>query len=408
MGFRFVHAADLHLGSQFSGVGELDPDLRTRAVNSSMKALENLVEYCLESQVDFVLLAGDVFDSPAPYLRVQKHFVGQVEKLRTAGIEVFMVTGNHDANVFDSFVLPLPDNLHVFSSSQVECISRSYRGQSVTITGISYPQALVEDLSPLFPRPQQGGINIALLHCDIGGQDPGYSPVALADLEALGYHYWAIGHVHSQKQWQSSCLIQYPGILQGRHRAESGSKGFYVITADHGAILASEFVLGHDVVWQNLELDLSQAQKDQLFDKLAEAKEEARAQYPVGTMLELTLTGTSECYGELKKKGVIEDLLAELRQNEAQRADFVWVTELEDQTLPEIDWENLRAQGDFLSEVIGFIEQIEAGIGDIDDEVAAAGENIALSFGIDMDHSEILQKAKLLAVHLFQRGRQAK
>lgn len=151
MGFRFVHAADLHLGSQFSGVGELDPDLRTRAVNSSMKALENLVEYCLESQVDFVLLAGDVFDSPAPYLRVQKHFVGQVEKLRTAGIEVFMVTGNHDANVFDSFVLPLPDNLHVFSSSQVECISRSYRGQSVTITGISYPQALVEDLSPLFP-----------------------------------------------------------------------------------------------------------------------------------------------------------------------------------------------------------------------------------------------------------------
>lgn len=109
-----------------------------------------------------------------------------------------------------------------------------------------------------------------------------------------------------------------------------------------------------------------------------------------------------------EKERVIEDLLAELRQNEAQRADFVWVTELEDQTLPEIDWENLRAQGDFLSEVIGFIEQIEAGIGDIDDEVAAAGENIALSFGIDMDHSEILQKAKLLAVHLFQRGRQAK
>ena len=117
MGFRFVHAADLHLGSQFSGVGELDPDLRTRAVNSSMKALENLVEYCLESQVDFVLLAGDVFDSPAPYLRVQKHFVGQVEKLRTAGIEVFM--SGDMANVLTalSFLFQITSMFSVLRSS---------------------------------------------------------------------------------------------------------------------------------------------------------------------------------------------------------------------------------------------------------------------------------------------------
>jgi len=408
MGLKFVHAADLHLGSQFSGIDYLDTALKNRALNSSLQAFANLVEYSLESQADFLLLAGDVFDSPIPSVRVQKLFVKQVEKLQAAGIDVYMVTGNHDANVLTNFVFPLPGNVHVFSSSQVESISRIYGGQPVTITGVSYAEEEVGDLSPLFPKARPGSFNIAVLHCDVGGQDLRYSPVSLDALEALGYHYWAIGHVHTAKQWQTSCLIQYPGILQGRHRADSGTKGFYVITADERTITASEFIAGQDIVWQNMELDLSEVQPDQLADWLAEAKEEARAQYPVGTMLRIKLSGTSACYGLLKQKETIADLLTELRQDETRRTDFVWVTEIEDLTLPEVDWESIRVQGDFLAEVITFIEQIETGMQEIDTETAAAGENLERSFGIDLDRKELLHKAKLIAVQLLHGGGQTR
>ena len=407
MGFKFVHAADLHLGSQFSGVNELTA-LENRAINASLKAFENLVQYCIESQVDFLLLAGDVFESPKPVLRVQKYFADQISRLQAVGIDVFAITGNHDANVFDNFVFSLPDNLYIFASSKVECVLRSYGNQPVSISGISYPQAQVGDLSPLFPRPRQGSYNIAVLHCDVGSQEFGYAPVALADLEAVGYHYWAIGHVHTAKAWKTSCIVQYPGILQGRHRAESGPKGFYAVTVDRNAIVESEFIVGQDIIWHNLELDLSEVLPEQLINILTEAKEEARAQYSVGTMLQIRLTGTSECYGLLKQGGTIEDLLVELRQGEAQRADFVWVTELEDQTLPEIDWENIRQQGDFLAEVVNFIEKVEAGVQHIDSEIAAAGENVALSIGIPLDHNQLLHNAKLMAVQLLRGGGQAK
>ena len=115
MGFKFVHAADLHLGSQFSGVNELTA-LENRAINASLKAFENLVQYCIESQVDFLLLAGDVFESPKPVLRVQKYFADQISRLQAVGIDVFAITGNHDANVFDNFVF---SHLIIFTSLQV-------------------------------------------------------------------------------------------------------------------------------------------------------------------------------------------------------------------------------------------------------------------------------------------------
>ncbi|NLL87450.1 MAG: DNA repair exonuclease [Firmicutes bacterium] len=406
MGFTFVHAADLHLGSFFSGIEELAPDLKKRAINASLKAFENLVQYCLDTQVDFVLFAGDVFETAEPGLLIQKHFIGQIERLQASGIDIFVVTGNHDANVFEHFIFPLPDNFFIFSASEAECISRSYKNQPVTITGVSYPQPHVGDLSPMFPRPNPGSFNIAVLHCDVGSREFGYAPVALTDLEALGYHYWAIGHVHSAKRWETSCVIQYPGILQGRDKAESGPKGFYVVTVEANTVIDTKFVVQQDVVWQTKELDLSQAIPEQLPYILLEAKDEKRAQYPVGTMLQLKLTGTSACYGMLKQEGTIEDLLTELRRGEEQRADFVWVAELDDQTLPEIDWEEIRQQGDFLAEVIAFMEQMEAGSINIDAEAVAASENVALSLGITLDREGLLHNAKLIAVQLLWGGGQ--
>ena len=70
-----------------------------------------------------------------------------------------------------------------------------------------------------------------------------------------------------------------------------------MVTVEANTVIDTKFVVQQDVVWQTKELDLSQAIPEQLPYILLEAKDEKRAQYPVGTMLQLKLTGTSACYG---------------------------------------------------------------------------------------------------------------
>ena len=60
--FRFVHAADLHLGSPFQGLTLKDAGIAALFVEASRKAFSNLVTQAIAARVDFFLIAGDVYD----------------------------------------------------------------------------------------------------------------------------------------------------------------------------------------------------------------------------------------------------------------------------------------------------------------------------------------------------------
>ena len=62
MNFSFLHAADLHLGSPFIGLSSSDPELARRVASASREALEDLVTRAIELRVDFIVIAGDIYD----------------------------------------------------------------------------------------------------------------------------------------------------------------------------------------------------------------------------------------------------------------------------------------------------------------------------------------------------------
>ena len=62
MDFSFIHAADLHLGSPFAGLASKDPVLASRLASASREAMEELVLNAIEHQVQFVIIAGDLYD----------------------------------------------------------------------------------------------------------------------------------------------------------------------------------------------------------------------------------------------------------------------------------------------------------------------------------------------------------
>src|SRR2546422_10321758 len=92
---RFVHAADLHLDSRFRGIGRARPALRDRLQSATLGALERVVDHTISVKADFLIIAGDIYDSRDRSLRALVAFRKEMERLAERNIPVFAVHGNH-------------------------------------------------------------------------------------------------------------------------------------------------------------------------------------------------------------------------------------------------------------------------------------------------------------------------
>ena len=257
--FRFLHAADTHIDSPLDGLEAYDGAPLEALRGATRAAFENLVLLALDEKVDFLLLAGDIYDGDWKDFSTGLYFSRQMARLRAAGIPVYLVAGNHDAASVLTRRLSLPDNVHVFSTRTAE--SRDVPGLPVAIHGRGFPQrAVPENLVPDYPAALPGRFNIGLLHTSLTGA-PGhddYAPCSLADLAGKGYQYWALGHVHLPQVVSRAPWVVYPGNTQGRHIRETGPRGCRLVTVgDDLEVLEAEFRALDVARWARLELDIS-------------------------------------------------------------------------------------------------------------------------------------------------------
>ena len=84
---KFLHTADWHVGKTLKGRDRLDEQ---RAVLAEIAAVAEA------SQVDAVLVAGDVYDLSAPSAAAQQLVVQTLLRMRQTGAEVVVIAGNHD------------------------------------------------------------------------------------------------------------------------------------------------------------------------------------------------------------------------------------------------------------------------------------------------------------------------
>ncbi|MBP9159033.1 MAG: DNA repair exonuclease [Sphingobium sp.] len=295
---RFIHASDLHIDSPLRGLDRYDGAPVERLRTATRSALERLVDRALAERVDFLLLAGDIYDRDWQDFHTGLFFRGQMVRLERAGIRCFIVQGNHDAQGVISRQLTLPSNVMVFSSRAAQTIRLD--DLSVAIHGRSFPEREVnEDLVPSYPPPVSGYFNIGLLHTSLTGRagHDTYAPTDLPTLVAKGYDYWALGHVHAREVLNERPRIVFCGNLQGRHAKETGAKGCELVTVEAGRIEA-EFIALDVVRWSQLSVPLDGVDR---LESLNEAF--ARALEPVlaGTTdrlhaVRVTLTGSTELH----------------------------------------------------------------------------------------------------------------
>lgn len=259
MMFRFLHAADLHLDSPLLGLAAKSADYAARVDRASRDAFRNLVALAIDEGCRFIVLAGDVFDGDLRNFETGLFFIDQMRRLEEAGVQVFLILGNHDAENRFAPKLSMSANVHVFESKHAHAISMEEL--RVTVHGRSFPQRDVTDnIARDYPIAIAGHFNIGVLHTALQGSESYHAPYAPCTIEELanfGYDYWALGHVHARAVLNTNPHIVYPGNLQGRSSRETGPKGATIVTVNDGQVIQMEH---HDldvVRWINLAVDVA-------------------------------------------------------------------------------------------------------------------------------------------------------
>ncbi|MEN9581183.1 MAG: hypothetical protein RJA70_4192, partial [Pseudomonadota bacterium] len=215
---KIVHAADLHVDSPLTGLARYEGAPVDQIRGATRRAFENLVQLCLDEEVQLLLLAGDLFDGEWKDYTTGLFFVGQLLRLKPAGIPVVLVKGNHDAASVVTRHLTLPSHVTELSSRAPE--TRLFEQLGIAVHGQSYAErAEYNNLAANYPDALPGCLNIGLLHtCVTGraGHEP-YAPCGLEGLLAKNYDYWALGHIHEREILHEDPWVVFPGNLQGRH-----------------------------------------------------------------------------------------------------------------------------------------------------------------------------------------------
>lgn len=246
--YRFVHAADIHLDSPLRSLALRDPRLAEFIGSASRQVLARIVDLCLEEQVNALLLAGDLYDGDQTSMKTARFLGEQLHRLDAAGIQVFIIRGNHDALSKISKELVFPKGVHLFGGrAETVEISRDRGERSIVMHGLSFakPQA-TESLLVKYRPPVDGAINIGLMHTSLDGSSDHdvYAPCSKGDLLSSGFRYWALGHIHKRSSTEGPCTIVMPGIPQGRDIGESGPKSVTLASVlDDGSIVLDERIV---------------------------------------------------------------------------------------------------------------------------------------------------------------------
>lgn len=257
---KILHTADIHLDAPLRSLALRDESLRDAVQAATRGAFSRIVEMALSERVAALLIAGDLFDGRARGARTAAFLTGQLDRLREAGIAVFYIKGNHDAENPITGAVDLPDNVHVFDARG----GRVQLTEDIWIHGVSFADRHApESLLPRFDLPVPGAVNIALLHTSLGGAagHDSYAPCAVSDLVEMGFDYWALGHVHKRQVHSEAPWVVMPGMPQGRDIGEAGAKSASLLSVVDGRIEVAEMPTSV-VEFTAATLDISDVESD--------------------------------------------------------------------------------------------------------------------------------------------------
>ncbi|KRM43497.1 metallophosphoesterase family protein [Lentilactobacillus parafarraginis] len=330
---KFVHAADLHLDSPFLGLQNdaIPVDLLDRVRQSTFQSFERIVDDAITNRVDFVLLAGDLFDRNDHSVAAEVFFLDQLNRLANQHIPVFLLFGNHDYFDGDVASLGYPKNTYVFPSNVATTKLETHQGERIAISGFSFNKRWVREAKIAdYPEATGNGYHIGMLHGSLeslNSPDGNYAPFTLDQLEAKHYNYWALGHIHKRQSLDAGKTINYPGNPQGRHINEAGEKGYLMVHTENGQFHA-DFHATAPIVWRVITQKAGQQSTGKLAAQILRAVTDARFETLSFCRIQIIMDSTADATttAQILSGELLETLQNQLATTWRQRN--CWITSI--------------------------------------------------------------------------------
>ncbi|KMJ58130.1 hypothetical protein AB685_13950 [Bacillus sp. LL01] len=359
---RFLHAADLHLDSPFKGLTHLPPEIFNQIKNSTFRALANLIDMAIKKEVNLLLLSGDLFDLEQRSLYAQATLRKEFVRLWQAGIQVYIIHGNHDYVTENHRLFRYPENVHVFKET-VECEPFIKNGTHLAnIYGFSYSRRHTTENMTKHYRKSNTSVpfHIGMLHGNLSGReehDP-YAPFSIRELLEKEFDYWALGHIHKREILHKNPPIVYPGNIQGRHKKETGGKGCYIVELTEGGRAELEYVETSPIDWEEVEISIKGLESlDQLMEVTRKALIAQKAE-DKSKLVRLIYKGSGALHQSLQDESKQEDLQVLLNEGEDNRNPFIYIYSLHVRTTGAFNRESLQEKS-FYRDFYSMLEQME-------------------------------------------------
>jgi len=344
---RFIHCADIHLDSPLRGLARYEGAPVEEVRSAPRRAFEQLVDFAIGERVDFVVVAGDLYDGDWQDFNTGLFFTRQMARLGGCGIPAYVLRGNHDASSRITRALRLPDNVHLIDAGKPQTIVDEHLG--LAVHGQSFARAdVADDLAAAYPRALPGLFNLGMLHTALNGRagHQPYAPTSLDVLRSKGYDYWALGHVHAREIVATEPWVVFPGNLQGRHIREQGAKGAELVEVRDGVIRSS--ALAFDVLrWCEIELTIDGlADLDALLDLASTKLRDALAHADDRALaVRVNIIGRGSLHRRLVERP--DELRGELRNCAVDLSGGrIWLEKIATDVRPAVDLARLAAGDD--------------------------------------------------------------
>src|SRR3989304_5465630 len=208
---KFAHMADIHLG------GWRHKELQDLNFQSFQKALN----MCIDEKIDFLLIAGDLFDTAYPPIEILKETFAEFRRLKDSGIPCFIISGSHDYSVSGKTFLEVLEkggfckNVTDFDETEKGIILNPTIHNGVALYGFPGKKSGLDlkDLKKIKLKPSENKFKILMLHTTIDKavESLGNLPIDFVEADSLPEtDYCALGHIHIRLQYKQ---FVYPGPL---------------------------------------------------------------------------------------------------------------------------------------------------------------------------------------------------
>ncbi len=356
---KFIHTADIHLDSPLKGLEAYEDAPVEEIRSAARRAFDNMIDLAIEERVDFVLIAGDLYDGDWKDYNTGLFFAGRMGRLSRERIRVFIVSGNHDAASQITRAMPLPENVTLLSTKEPQSVKLDDIG--VVIHGQGYSvRAVTDNLASRYPQYVPGYFNIGMLHTSLTGRQghEDYAPCSTDELKSKGYDYWALGHVHRREIVDKDPWIVFPGNIQGRHIRETGVKGATIVTVEDGTVTeVAEKEL--DVVrWAVCEVDMSKCETMDGVNDAVRLKLEQELDRTEGKTLAVRLILTNKCPVHAQLINRAAYLTGEFRGIAAGTGD-IWIEKIKFQTSRQKSLEKILGRDTPLAGLLQSIQHLK-------------------------------------------------